>query len=519
MKPAKELQQTSTDDQASKGSSEVALDVSGVSKRFGSLVANEDIDLRVHKGEIVALLGENGAGKTTLMNILYGHYVPNEGTVEAFGRPLKHGSPHAALEAGIGMVHQHFTLAENLSVLDNIVLGTQPIYHARLDRAGAERKLRGLMEETGLRVDPNAVVGDLTVGEAQRVEILKALYRGVGLLILDEPTAVLTPQESEELFSTVRSLVVNGLAVIFISHKLKEVMAVSTRCVVLRAGRVVGDVVTAEASAELLASMMVGEEITKSERPTPQFGPASLEIRELVVQEKGRRLLDDCDLRIHKGEVVAVAGVAGNGQNTLFEVLAGLRTPETGTVELDGHSIAELSPREAVQRGIARIPEDRNATGLLVDSSIWENVIAERYRTSTFSRRGFLRHRSALMHTRELIRAYDVKCPGPHAVARTLSGGNMQKILLGRTLWWSPTLIVASQPTRGLDVGAVQFVHERLFEARAKGAAILVISEDLDEILSIADSIVVMSGGRISDPVSPNDVSIQTLGLMMTGEL
>lgn len=504
---------------SSEGAGDVALEISNVWKRFGSLTANAGISLRVHKGEVVALLGENGAGKTTLMNILYGHYMPDEGEILAFGHPLKHGSPHAALQSGIGMVHQHFTLAENLSVLDNVILGTEPTWSLWLDRKRAERRLHELMEKTGLRVDPSALVGELSVGEAQRVEILKALYRGVELLILDEPTAVLTPQEADDLFEMIRTLVEQGLGVIFISHKLREVMTVSDRCVVLRAGRVVGDFNTSEIGADRLADLMVGDTITQPERRTGGAGEILLRVEDLGVEERGRKLLDACNLEIRKGEIVAVAGVSGNGQNILFESLAGMRWPTSGRITLDGLAIETLTPRRAVELGIARIPEDRHATGLVTEMSLWENTISERYRTPDFSRRGFVRHGAALAHTEELIERFDVRCPGPNALAGILSGGNMQKVLLGRNLWWSPRLILANQPTRGLDVGAVAFVHDQLHKAQERGAAVLLISEDLDEIYAVADSIVVMASGRLSEPLAPGGVSVEQLGLMMAGQI
>lgn len=496
-----------------------ALQIMDVWKHFGSLTANAGINLRVEQGEVVALLGENGAGKTTLMNILYGHYTPDKGEIYAFGKPLPHGRPHAALEAGIGMVHQHFTLAENLDVLDNVILGTEPMWSLWLDKGAAERRLQELMEKTGLWVDPSARIAELSVGEAQRVEILKALYRGVGLLILDEPTAVLTPQEVNDLFSMMHQLVNQGLSVIFISHKLKEVMAISSRCVVLRAGSVVGDVNTREVSADHLAQLMVGGDIPRPKKREKRYGNVRLCVEGLSLEKGGRRLLDACNLEIRDGQIVAVAGVSGNGQNSLFELLAGMGRPTSGRITLNGHAIEGFSPQKAVELGIARIPEDRHSTGLLVDLKLWENAIAERYRTERFSRLGFIRHKSAFAYTKEVIDRFDVRCPGPHAVSGLLSGGNMQKVLLGRTLWWDPQVILANQPTRGLDVGAVAFVHERLLEAKEGGAGVLLISEDLDEIYAVADSIVVMAGGRISEPLSPQTVSIEQLGLMMAGEI
>jgi len=496
----------------------VALDVVDVWKSFGSLTANAAISLRVRKGEVVALLGENGAGKTTLMNILYGHYTPDQGEVYAFGQRLKHGSPHAALEAGIGMVHQHFTLAENLTVLDNIVLGTDPTWAPWLNKRSARRKLWELMTNTGLRVDPEATVATLSVGEAQRVEILKALYRGVGILILDEPTAVLTPQETKDLFQMIDQLVQDGLAVIFISHKLKEVMEVSTRCVVLRSGKVVGDVDTRETSAEYLANLMVGEKVAQAKRVRSEKGNVLLELENLEVEERNRKLVRACNLQVLEGEIVGLAGVSGNGQNALFDVLAGMRSPSAGRVVLDGRVLGDLTPAKAAERGIGRIPEDRHSTGLMLGLALWENMISETYRSSRFQSRQFIKHKAAFAYTSDLVERFDIKCPGPKAITRVLSGGNMQKMLLGRTLSREPRLILANQPTRGLDVGAVSFVHGRLLEAKQRGAGVILISEDLDEILSIADRIVVMAAGRVSEPVFAEDVTVESLGLLMAGE-
>ena len=496
----------------------IVLRLSGITKRFGPLVANDSISLTLHKGEVLALLGENGAGKTTLMNILFGHYVADEGTIEAFGRPLPPGSPRAALAAGIGMVHQHFTLADNLSVLDNIAVGTEPLWRPRSDRAAAKAKLLDLAGRFGLEVRPDALVGDLSVGERQRAEILKALYRDARILILDEPTAVLTPQESASLFDTLRLLTADGLAVVFISHKMNEVFAASDTVAVLRGGRLVATRKTAETDREELAELMVGRAL-KPPTPAPlEPGEPVLTLSGLTVGSgHGRPLLDAVDLTVRRRQIVGIAGVSGNGQTALAELVSGLIHPDSGTMALKGEAIGNAEPAEMVRRGVARIPEDRHAAGLVGAMAVWENLIAERYHDPAFQRFGLIRRSAARAYAEEVIEAFDVRCPGPDARTQLLSGGNMQKLILGRTLAHGPDLILASQPTRGLDVGAVSYVHGRLLEARAAGAGVLLISEDLDEILALADGIAVAYHGRLTPVLPHGRVSVRQLGLLMAG--
>ncbi len=500
------------------GAAPPVLRLSGVTKRFGPLLANDAISFDLARGEVIALLGENGAGKTTLMNILFGHYVADEGAVEVFGKPLPPGDPRAALEAGIGMVHQHFTLAENMTVLENIALGTQGFLNWKLDRIGARERIEKLSWEFGLAVDPAARVASLSVGERQRVEILKALYRDARILILDEPTAVLTPAETDALFATLKLLVGQGLSIIFISHKLNEVMAVSDRVLVLRGGRLAGERVTAGTNRSELAALMVGQEVVSPPVPPPEPGQLQFVLNAVSTARRGAGVtLDRISLSLRGGEITGLAGVSGNGQAALAALISGVEAPASGEIIVRGNLAKNWSPRAALSAGIGRIPEDRHAVGTIGDMSVTENVIAERYRTPRFSRRGFLDWRAARKFAEEIIADYDVKCPSPEARIRLLSGGNMQKLILGRALDSAPSVILANQPTRGLDVGAVGYVHGKLLEARARGAAILLISEDLEEILALSDRIIVMSKGRLSAASPRGERTVAQLGALMAG--
>ncbi len=442
--------------------------------------------------------------------------MPDSGTIEAFGTPLAHGSPAAALEAGIGMVHQHFTLADNLSVLDNVVLGTEPLWRLRQDRRGARRKLARLADEFGLAVDADARVGALSVGEQQRVEILKALYRDARILILDEPTAVLTPQETERLFATLRHMIEQGLSVIFISHKLAEVLAVADRIVVLRQGAVVGEYGRADADRETLAAAMVGREVPEPKRQRLAPGPVALALADVAAAPPGAVAIRDVDLAIRAHEILGIAGVSGNGQRTLADLLGGLVQPDAGEVRLFGERLGPLEPARLTALGVGRIPEDRHAVGIVGDMDLPDNLILESYREPRFQRYGWLRRRAVAEHVRRLIGRFDVR-GGEGTLARSLSGGNIQKLILARVLSREPRLIIAAQPTRGLDVGAAAYVHEQLFEARARGAAILLISEDLEELLSVADRIAVMYHGRLSPGWPVEELDMTELGLMMSG--
>ncbi|MBE0452525.1 ABC transporter ATP-binding protein [Roseovarius autotrophicus] len=495
------------------------LRLDGITKRFGRLVANDAISLSLHGGEVIALLGENGAGKTTLMNILFGHYTADSGSVELFGQALPQGNPRAALAAGVGMVHQHFTLADNLSVLDNLVLGTQPLWGARLDMAGARAKLARLAQDFGLAVDPDARVGTLSVGERQRVEILKALYRDARILILDEPTAVLTPQQADALFAALRKMVAQGLSIIFISHKLHEVMAIASRVVVLRHGKLMGEVAVTDTDPRALAEMMVGDSISPPEVRAMTPGPALLELRAVSTPDRGNvRGLHRVDLSLRAGTITGLAGVSGNGQAGLADLIAGTERPSGGEIRLHGTVHAHWSVTKALRAGIARIPEDRHKTGTIADFTLTENAILERYRDAPFARRGWMDWRAARAFAESVIRSYDVRCPGPETRIRLLSGGNMQKLILGRVMETGPQIILANQPVRGLDIGAITFVQGQLLAARDRGAAVLLISEDLDEIQTLSDVIHVISEGRLSPPFARGSMSAGDLGRWMVGE-
>ncbi|WP_292879325.1 ABC transporter ATP-binding protein [Nisaea sp.] len=495
------------------------LSFRGVTKRFGPLTANDAISLDLKAGEVLALLGENGAGKTTLMNILFGHYMADEGAILIDGNPLPRGSTDAAIHAGIGMVHQHFTLAENLTVLENITLGTEPLFSWRRNIRAAREKISSMAVEFGLDADPDKLVGELSVGERQRVEILKALYRDARILILDEPTAVLTPQESDSLFQTLKKLTARGLAVIFISHKLNEILSHTDRVVVLRRGKVAGTVKTSDADRAGLARMMVGEEV---KRPTAEaMEPGAPVVRLAAVSCKAgseAQSLKSVSLEIRAHEIVGLAGVAGNGQRTLASLLSGLAVADSGDVEILGAPGTD-DPTALVARGVARIPEDRHATGVVGEMPLWENIISEERRSAEIARAGIVIDKGrALERTRNLIKEFDIRCEGPEAETRLLSGGNMQKLILARVLSRGPRFILANQPVRGLDEGAIAYVQRRLLEARKEGAGILLISEDLDELFALSDRIAVMYHGHLSPARPASELTVGEVGLMMSGQ-
>lgn len=494
------------------------LRLSNITKRFGPVTANDSVSFDLAEGEVIALLGENGAGKTTLMNILFGQYAADEGTVEVFGQQLPAGSPRAALDAGVGMVHQHFTLAENLTVWENIVLGTQGLGAPSLSVAAAKSKIKDLSESFQLTVNPDAKISQLTVGERQRVEILKALYRNARILILDEPTAVLTPQEADSLFDTLRKAIAQGLSVVFISHKLHEVMAIADRVIVLRHGQLVAERNIGDTSREELASLMVGGSTSAPDFAPQPAGPTLLSLRDVSTPDVGTSTgLRQVSLNLHAGQITGLAGVSGNGQVALSDLLSGLVAPSSGSFEIAGATPPDWTPLTAIGAGIARIPEDRHKTGTIAEFDLTENAMLESYKTR-FSRNGWINWREARQHADHLIETYDIRCPGADTRIRLLSGGNMQKLVLGRVLEDDPKIILANQPVRGLDIGAVNYVHGRLAEARAAGAAVLLISEDLDEIMKLSDVIHVMSEGRLSPAFERGTLSAEEIGVWMAGD-
>lgn len=497
---------------------QVVLRLENITKRFGSLTANDGISFDLHAGEVIALLGENGAGKTTLMNILFGHYTADEGQVSIFGKLLPPGQPAAALNAGIGMVHQHFTLAENLTVLENIALGTESLWNFSSQSKQCRDKILEIANRFGLFVSPEARVANLTVGERQRVEILKALYRNARVLILDEPTAVLTPAETENLFATFKKAVAEGLSVIFISHKMREVLAISSRVVVLRRGRVVGDVQTNQTNQRNLAEMMVGESLSKPSLRECKPGSPLMRLQQVSTEAKEHTTsLKRLSLELRGGQITGIAGVSGNGQAALTAIAGGLTVPVQGSVEVNGKATKHWSPKTALQAGVARIPEDRHAQGTIADFTLNENAMIEAYDKFPFSKFGWINRSHTSTHATKIIEDYDVRAPGLDTPARQLSGGNMQKLILGRSLAPNPRIIVANQPVRGLDVGAVAYVQSQLIAARDNGAAVLLVSEDLDEIIELADVVHVMFQGQLSPPFPRDTKSSTELGAWMAG--
>lgn len=491
----------------------------GIVKRFPGVLANDHVDFDVRAGEIHALLGENGAGKTTLMRQLYGLYRPDAGKILINGIEQHFNSPQDAIRAGIGMIHQHFMLVPSLTVVENVALGLKSSRGILLDLDRVEKRIRELSEQYGLKVDPKAYVWQLAVGEQQRVEILKALYRGAALLILDEPTAVLTPQEVEDLFRTLRQMARDGHALIFISHKLHEVLAISDRVTVLRDGRVVGTRPTHETNKSELAQMMVGRPvILQYERPPAQLGEVRLAIENLVVGgDRGHDAVRNVSLEVHAGEIVGLAGVSGNGQRELAEALAGLRPVKSGRILLCGRDITHEPPGVRIALGQSYIPEERLRDGTIKQFSVADNLILEDHHKPPFSRKIFLDFNAIREISERLVREYNVKTPSVDTPVKNLSGGNIQKLILARELSRRPKVLIASQPTRGVDIGATEYIHQRLLEQRQAGTAILLISEDLDEIRALSDRIAVIYEGEIVGIVDGPSATAEQLGLMMAG--
>ena len=497
-----------------------AVRMTGIVKRFPGVVANDGVDVDIRAGEVHALLGENGAGKSTLSNILTGLYRPDEGTVEINGQAMQFSSPRDALDAGIGMVHQHFRLVSTFTVAENVVLG-EPDSPFMMDQSRVAQQVEELSNRYGLAVDPSARIWQLSVGEQQRVEIIKVLYRGAKVLILDEPTAVLTPIEADALFKTLRAMVAEGRTVIFISHKLDEVMKVSDRVTVLRGGKTVGTVETANTNTRELASLMVGRSV-EFNRVT-RSNPADVSHTVLTLSgvsardDRGRDALHGVSLTVGRGEIVGVAGVAGNGQRELAEAISGMRALSSGHIDVAGERVQSGRARSAIAKGVAHIPEDRLHTGLASSHSVEDNLALKNYRSSSLSKFRVLRRKAIRAQATDLVQNYDVKTPDTVTPVRLLSGGNVQKVLLAREFSSLPKVLIAASPTRGLDVGAIETVRARLVEAAERGVGILLISEDLDEIMSLADRIVVMYEGRLVDEVAADAADRERLGLTMGG--
>ncbi len=501
------------------GNTGPVLETRGIVKRFGALIANDLIDLQLYPGEVLALLGENGAGKTTLMNVLYGLTSPDEGQILLDGEPVHFASPRDAIARGIGMVHQHFMLVPPLSVAENLMLGAEStIAGELLDSGKVRRRVRELSTSYGLPVDPDALVRDLPVGIQQRVEILKALYRQARVLILDEPTAVLTPQEATDLFRVLRALARDQhTSIVFITHKLHEVFQVADRIVIMRQGRVVGALAPKDATQESLAAMMVGRPVLLHVEKGPAHpGDVVLRIRDLeVLSDRGLPAVDGLSLELRAGEILGIAGVQGNGQTELVEALSGLRAPAAGTIDLLGRDVTHFSPRQLVDHGEAHIPEDRQKHGLVLNYPVADNLVLRSYERPPFAR-GFQIVRDAILRfAQRVAQEFDIRARSVRVPASTLSGGNQQKVIVAREFSRGGRLIVAAQPTRGVDVGSTEFIHRKLVEARDQGMAVLLVSAELEEILSLADRIAVMYRGRVAGLLEASEATPELLGYMM----
>jgi len=505
----------------------LALQASGITKRFPGVLANDHVDFDLNKGEIHALLGENGAGKSTLMNILYGLYQPDEGEIRVNDQPVQITSPHDAIARGIGMVHQHFMLVPPLTVTENIMLGQESVTAATrvlrklsvLDRRVSGNRIRELSQQYGLEVDPNAYVKDLTVGEQQRVEIVKALYRAADILILDEPTAVLTPQEADDLFVIMRKLVGQGKSIVFITHKLREVFAVADRISVMRGGQMVGSTVPKQATSEMLAEMMVGRKVILTiDKEEAHPTGAILNVEGLqVMDDRHHMAVDGVSFQVCAGEILGIAGVQGNGQTELAEALTGLRRVAAGQVSIAEHDVTHATPRQVIEAGTAHVPEDRHKHGLVLSFPVRDNLVLCTYYQSPFAHRIEMDWPVIAEEATKLVKMYDVHTPSIKTNVGSLSGGNQQKVIVARELARPVKLLIVNQPTRGLDVGSIEFIHRRIVEARDRGTAVLLISAELDEIMSLSDRIAVMYKGHILDTLEASQATREQLGLLMAG--
>lgn len=495
------------------------IEMKGIGKSFPGIRANDDINLSVEQGEIHVLLGENGAGKSTLMNILYGLYHPDEGQIFVKGEPVRISNPNVAISLGIGMVHQHFMLVPPFTVTENIILGSEPKNGVTLDIKKAIKDVEEISKKYELKVDPYAKIQDISVGMQQRVEILKTLYRGAEILILDEPTAVLTPQEIEELGIIMKSLVSQGKSIILITHKLKEVMEMSDRVTIIRRGKVIDTLNTKETNIDQLAELMVGRKVSLTvDKAEAKIGAPILEIKGLkALDNRNLEAVKGVDLQVRSGEILGIAGVDGNGQNELVQAITGLRKATAGEILLNGKEITNLTPRQVTESGIAYIPEDRHKRGLVLDFSLAENMILGKQHNKVFRKGMGLNYSKIRSHARSLIKEFDVRTPNEKVKARALSGGNQQKLIIAREVDRDPSLCIASQPTRGLDVGAIEFVHKRLIEQRDKGKAVLLVSLELDEVMDLSDRIAVMYDGKIVGILDAKDATEKKLGIMMAG--
>lgn len=495
------------------------IEMLNIRKEFPGVVANDQMNLQIKKGEIHALLGENGAGKSTLMNILFGLYQPDLGEIRIRGKKMKIHNPNVATQLGIGMVHQHFMLVHNFTVTENIILGEEPRRFGKINRKASIEKIKEISAQYKLFVDPNAKIEDITVGMQQRVEILKVLYRGAEIIIFDEPTAALTPQEIAELIQIMRRLVEEGKSIILITHKLKEIKAVSDRVTIIRDGISIRTVNTDEINEDELAALMVGREVNfKVTKVSAKPGETVLQVKDLEVQDSRKiAQVRGLNLEVRKGEIVGIAGVDGNGQTELIEAITGLAKVKSGTIHLNGKDITHEKTRKITECGVAHIPQDRHKHGLVLDFTVGENMVLQTYYQNPYSRKGILNHRVIAKKADKLIREFDVRTPSQHIPIRALSGGNQQKAVIAREIDRSPDLFIVAQPTRGLDVGAIEFIHRKLVEERDKGKAILLVSLELEEIIHVSDRIAVIYEGKIVDIVEAKNVDEQYLGLLMAG--